>query len=218
MSNIISTILNANNDFSQDYIEIIDRAFTKATRTTRELLQELPNIDILFYSNSSQVIEKTGIGGNTENANTIIIPLDPEFAISEEELFLTICHEIHHAKRIAALGDTNSLLKKVISEGLADQFQVQINPTTRPVTYRDDISRLELEKALKELKEIASSNGEYDYYEWFYGYGKYSNWIGYTLGNMIIESFINERKQSASELIVQPVDYFSAFVNEFQLK
>lgn len=218
MSNIISTILNANNDFSQDYLEIINRAFAKATRTTGELLQDLPDIDILFYANSGQVIEQTGIGGNTENANTIIIPLDPKFNISEQELFLTICHEIHHAKRIAALGDTDSLLKKVISEGLADQFQVQINPNTRPVTYRNDISSDELEKALQELKEIANNDSGYDYYEWFFGYGKYSNWIGYTLGNMIIERFVNEENQSPSELVLRPVDYFSTFVNKFQLK
>ena len=216
MSNIISTILNANNDFSQNYLEIINRAFTKATRITRGLLQELPNIDILFYANSNQVIEQTGIGGNTENENTIIIPLDPKFSISEEELFLTICHEIHHAKRIAILGDTNSLLKKVISEGLADQFQVQIQPGVRPITYRSDISRDDLEKGLNDLKRILN-DGEYDYYEWFFGYGKYPNWMGYTLGNMIIERYTAVSGQLPAKLVSEPVEYFSKFVANFEI-
>jgi uncharacterized protein YjaZ len=216
MSKLISSILNADNSFSKGYIQIINRAFTKASRTTRELLPELPDIDIVFYANPSQVVEQTGIGGNTENAHTIIIPLDPEFKISEKELFLVICHEIHHACRIAKFGDTNSLLKKIISEGLADQFQVEIAPNSQPVTYRRDITRKDLEKGLSDLRSIMP-DGDYDYYEWFFGYGDYPNWMGYTLGNIIVERYILTNKKSASELVWVPAEEFATFVRNFKL-
>lgn len=219
MSDINIHILNANNAFSKEYIAIINKAFTRATRKTRELLKELPNVDVVFYDNPSQVIPAIGIGGNTENANTIIIPLDSSFDISEEELYLTICHELHHTARMMKLGDTDSLLKKIISEGLADQFEKEINPKHKIVTYDVDIASDKLLKGFNDLAEVMKT-GEYDYFEWFFGYGKYPNWFGYTLGNFIIEKYNSRNKTTPSQLVHTPADEFIDFIKKLhkQLK
>ena len=215
MSDINIHILNANNTFSKNYIAIINKAFTRASRKTRELLKELPNVDVVFYDNSSQVIPATGIGGNTENANTIIIPLDSSFGISKEELFLTICHELHHTARMMKLGDTDSLLKKVISEGLAVQFEVEINPKHTPATYKNEVTHDQLIKGMKDLQKI-NQTGEYDYYEWFFGYGQYPNWFGYALGVYIIDQYNNINKTTPSQLVHKPAEDFIGFIETLE--
>jgi len=211
-SQINKIILNSDHTFSNDKLEIIREAFTIAVRSTRNLLQELPNVDIVFYHNPEMVISKVGIGGNTESQNVIMIPLDAKFNFSRDELMLTICHELHHAARMKYLGDTNSLFKKIISEGLADQFELEIDPLHRPITYRDDIPDADLIKGIHDLEKIKET-GDYDYYEWFFGSGKYPNWFGYTLGNYIIEKYCAANNLSPSQLISTPAKDFKPFVN-----
>ncbi len=215
MSDINIHILNADNTFSKEYIAVINKAFARASRKTRELLIELPNIDVVVYNNPSQVIPATGIGGNTENANTIIIPLDASFDISDEELFLTICHELHHTARMMKLGDTDTLLKKIISEGLAVQFEVEINPKHTPATYKNDVTHDQLMKGMKDLEKIHKT-GEYDYYEWFFGYGQYPNWFGYALGIYIIDQYNNINRTTPSRLVDTPAEEFITFIKELE--
>ncbi len=218
-SRINKVILNSSGIFSDDNLRTINEAFAIAVRSTRKLLQELPDIDVVFYHNPDLVISETGIGGNTDNQNIIMIPLDATFAFSKHELMLTICHELHHAARMKVLGDTNSLFKKIISEGLADQFELEIDPKHHPITYRKDIENADIESALADLKQIIQSkDGEYDYYEWFFGYGKYPNWLGYTLGNYIIEKYCKAENSTPSKLVTTPADYFLPFLGTLAAK
>lgn len=212
-SHINKVVLNSDGTFSDDKLEIINEAFTIAVRSTRRLLQELPNIDVVFYHNPEMVISEVGIGGNTENQNVIMIPLNAGFDLSQNELMLTISHELHHAARMDKLGDTDSLLKKVISEGLADQFELELDPNHRPITYRNDIPEADLRRGVDNLKKITESGG-YDYYEWFFGYGDYPNWFGYTLGNYIIEKYCKENETKPSQLVYTPANDFLRFIDE----
>jgi uncharacterized protein YjaZ len=216
-SKINKIILNSNGTFPATKLKVINEAFAIAVRLTRKLLQELPNIDVVFYHNPELVISEVGIGGNTDNENVIMIPLDAKFSLSQHELMLTICHELHHAARMSKLGDTDSLLKKVISEGLADQFELEIDPKHHPITYRKDIAETEIHKGINNLKKIVES-GDYDYYEWFFGYGEYPNWFGYTLGNYIIEKYCNENDTKPSRLVHTPADTFSSFLDKLFIK
>ncbi len=212
-SHINKILLNSNEIFSDDKREIINEAFVLAVQSTQKLLQELPDIDVVFYHNPKRVIDEVGIGGNTENKNVIMVPLNAKFDLSKKELMLTICHEFHHAARMNKLGDTDSLLKKIVSEGLADQFELEIDPGHRPITYRKDIPETELRKGIGDLEKIMESGG-YDYYEWFFGYGAYPNWFGYTLGNYIVEKYCNATGSKPSQLVYTPVEAFSPFVHK----
>lgn len=213
MIKISKIILNANQHFTNAQLKLINEAFAEAVRSTRALLQALPNVDVVFYHNPSMVIKEVGIGGSTENENTILIPLDAAFRLSKNELVLTICHELHHAARMSKLGDTTSLLKKIISEGLADQFECEIDPTHHPITYRKDIAIKDLQAGIKDLKQVIKT-GEYDYYEWFFGYGKYPNWFGYTLGNYVIEQYCEKYGSKPSTLVSAPAEDFVPFLGK----
>lgn len=216
---INKTILNANDIFSTAKCKVISKAFMEAVKSTSKLLQELPDIDIVFYHNPNAVISETGIGGNTDTQHVIMIPLDAYFDFSEHELMLTICHELHHAVRMSRLGDTNSLLKKVISEGLADQFENEIDPNHHPITYRKDMVDIDITQGLDDLMEVVRlKGGEYDYYEWFFGYGKYPNWFGYTLGNYIIEAYCRHNNTTPSTLVYTPAEKFIPFLEEEMLR
>lgn len=214
-SRINKIILNSSGIFSDDKLEIITEAFTIAVRSTRKLLQVLPNIDVVFYHNPEMVIPETGIGGNTDTQNIIMIPLDADFGLNQHELMLTICHELHHAVRMSQLGDTDSLLKKIVSEGLADQFELEIDPNHHPITYRKDLSSEDIQRGLRDLRQIIQSkDGEYDYYEWFFGYGKYPNWFGYTIGNFIISKYWEKSELTPAELVNQSAEGFIPFLDE----
>lgn len=213
MSTITKTTLNANKQFNKTQLEAIDGAFTEAVRTVRTLLGTLPNIDVVFYDNPEYVVDETGIGGNTDNANTIFVPLDATKDFSKRELTFVIRHELHHAVRMNTLGDTDSLFKKVISEGLADQFETEFDPGYRPITYRDDISHKKIVEGLKELVSVIKTH-DYNYYEWFFGYDdRYPNWFGYTLGNYIIEAYCKVYNTTPSALVVTPAETFESFLN-----
>lgn len=132
-----------------------------------------------------------------------------------QRTMLTICHELHHAARMSQLGDTDSLLKKIVSEGLADQFELEIDPNHHPITYRKDLSSEDIQRGLRDLRQIIQSkDGEYDYYEWFFGYGKYPNWFGYTIGNFIISNYWEKSELTPAELVNQSAEGFIPFLDE----
>jgi uncharacterized protein YjaZ len=213
MTTITKTILNANKQFSDTQVARINGAFSEAVRTTRTLLKGLPNVDVVFYDNPEYVVSETGIGGNTDNANTIFIPLDAGYDFSERELLFVIRHELHHTARMNELGQTDSLFKKVISEGLADQFEKEFEAGYQPITYRKDIPHKKIIEGIKELKDIIKTK-DYNYYEWFFGYNeRYPNWFGYTLGNYIIEAYCRKNYITPSELVITPAEEFESFID-----
>lgn len=214
MSTITKTLLNANRQFTDAQVQKIDGAFSEAVRTIRTLLKELPSVDVVLYDNPDYVVEQTGIGGNTDNANTVFIPLDSSFDFSQRELTFVIRHELHHTARMDKLGQTDSLFKKVISEGLADQFEKEFDRDFHPITYRTDIDKDIIRKGFKDLKKIIKT-GEYNYYEWFFGYNAiYPNWFGYTIGNMIVETYCKEHNTLPSELTTTPADVFETTLDK----
>lgn len=213
MRTITKTVLNSNKQFSETQLKTINRAFTEAVRTVRTLLKVLPNVDVVFYDNPEYVVPETGIGGNTDNANTVFIPLDASMHFSERALLFVTRHELHHTVRMNTLGGTDSLFEKVISEGLADQFETEFEARYRPITYRDDIPRDKILEGLKELKGIIKTK-DYNYYEWFFGYNdRYPKWFGYTLGNYIIEAYCKANDATPSELTVVPAEDFELFLD-----
>ncbi len=202
------TLLNSAGLFSKKQAGDIEEVFLEAVRSVRGSLEVLPDIDVVFYHNPDYVVPDTGIGGNTDSENLIFIPLDATVDISMRELLFVVRHELHHAVRMSKLGQTDSLIKKVISEGLADQFELCFDPAYRSITYRDDIKQADLLMGLEDLITVIEG-GDYNYYEWFFGYDDtYPNWLGYTLGNMIVEKYCRRHDTNAAELVYEPAESF----------
>lgn len=105
----------------------------KAANNSLEIIKSkipLSNVDIVFYDNPYGVIPHLGTGAHTLNPHLVCISLDPAFPHFEktikEETVRTLAHELHHCVRWQTIGYGKTLLEAMISEGLADHFDIEI--------------------------------------------------------------------------------------------
>ena len=159
---------------------------------------------------------ETGIGGSTPTTHIINIQLDAKRRLDKEVLYLAFCHEFHHAMRQRKFGFPKTLLDAVISEGLADQFEKEINLDAKLITYRKDISKKILLNGFSNLKKEMNSNS-YDYFGWFFGTSKYPKYFGYTLGNMIVEKYLDHTNTTPSALVRTPAKSFIKYIGKTTL-
>lgn len=211
MTTLIKTILNSHSKFSKQQLTNIEIGFDKAASTLNGLFPNHTQVDIVFYDNAPEVNAELGVGGQTINENLIFIPLDSQFDFSQDEIFVTICHEFHHKIRLEAFGPMFTLMESVIAEGLAEQFEKELLPNRKLITYESTPDSKMIKKALVDLRRVMDGD-EYDYNEWFLGTGKYPKWYGYTLGNYIIEEYSKHYKKLPSDLAQTATGNFESFI------
>jgi uncharacterized protein YjaZ len=215
MNTIAHTVLNSPSKFSSEQIDLIERALARASKVAKNLLPSLPPIDIVFYNNPVEVIEDVGVGGRTPTENLILVPLDSSFNFNEDEVFVTICHELHHAVRIKHLGMMSNLMESIVAEGMAEQFEKELLPDRTLITFNDDVPDTQIKQSLKDLKQVLKED-KYDHYEWFSGTGKYPNWYGHTVGNYIVSKYGKKHNLKPSELVNTPTKLFETFLESLE--
>lgn len=165
----------------------------------------LPTIDIVVDDDKQSSIPEVGIGGYAPHANLLYIHIDTEYTHSEDglrkEIMSTLAHELHHCARSASVGYGRTLLEAVVSEGLADHFDIEINggePKPWSVALRGE----KLEEIMKKA-EIEYNNESYNHSMWFYGSydGTLPRWAGYSLGFTLVSEYIKKSSKKASELV-----------------
>ena len=189
---------------------MIRGVFDRATKTCRRLISA-DAVDVLIYHNPFYVMPETGIGGSTPTTHFIDIPIDAKRKLDPKILYLTICHEMHHAMRQRKFGFPKTLFDAVVSEGLADQFEREINPSAELTTYRRDIDNSVLRDAFRDLKK-EMTNDNYNYHGWFFGAGTYPKYLGYTLGNIIVEKYLGDNRIKPSELVNKNTKSFAKYI------
>ncbi len=115
-------VANAAGELSEQQ-DLIEKALS---RTIPVVVQELgaEGIDIFFLSEPKRVVRGQGVGGSTYHPNRAYIYIDPEHAgITEETLFATLLHEIHHCMRWRNPGLSKSLGEEMVFEGLACLYE-----------------------------------------------------------------------------------------------
>jgi len=162
----------------------------------------LPDIEVIVEDKPEATIPETGMGGFAPDANRLFIRIDPEKESLrknfEREFRSTLTHELHHCARWASVGYGTTLLEAMVSEGLADHFDIEVNGGD-PKPWSVSVEGEELQ----ELREKAEPflNSEYDEAEWFFGAGELPKWTGYSLGFAIVGDYIEHAGKSASELV-----------------
>ena len=199
-------LLNTGKDLKHDQISMIRMSFNKAVKTCQKLIST-NDVDVIIYHNPAYVMKETGIGGKTLTTHVIEIPLDAKRKLDPETLYLTICHEMYHAVRQRKFGFPSTLLDAIISEGLADQFEVEINSKRQPITFMKDINTKALLNGLSNLKKGINKK-DYDYSGWFFGSSTYPKWLGYTLGNLIVERYVKDSNTKPSGLVGKNTNIF----------
>lgn len=150
------------------------------------------------------IIPEIGIGGRTTERRDIIIAID--FSrhnienIIRTQLPSIIYHELSHVIRSIHKNLNITLLESLVTEGIASYIEKGV--FKRKVLY--------IEPIIGETKywKIAQKNFENkkysykDYSEWFFGANKLPRWIGYRIGYLMIERYMQKNpKTSFTQLI-----------------
>ncbi len=198
------------NTFKDQVNSAFDSAVKKATSKIA-----LRSIDVVIWDNPWGAIPETGIGGRTSNPNTIFIAINPGFSDLDKTISLnlekTLLHEFHHCARWATVGYGRTLWKALISEGLADHFQVEITGGDPPPW-----SKALPEEELKRISVIAEpeyDNNKYNHNDWFFGNEdlKIPRWAGYSLGFKLVSDYLAKNKQDSAASL------FSKEAQEFKI-
>ncbi|MBU6388586.1 hypothetical protein KGQ72_01790 [Patescibacteria group bacterium] len=171
----------------------------------------LPSVDVVIDDNGSSAIPETGVGGFAPSAHLLYIHINPEFKDIEQrlgsEIRSTLTHELHHCACWAARGYGKTLLEALISEGLADHFDIEVNGG-EPKLWSVAISSVELARLLDKAKS-EFGNDSYDHAAWFFGSKEKDipRWAGYSLGFSLVDDYLKKNNKKASELVA--ADAFS---------
>lgn len=106
------------------------------------------------------------------------------------ELPLAIHHELSHVVRANTVGYSETLLDSFVDEGIACFVEQSVMPKRRiPYIQEIDNEQTLWLEAKKHLLQKITTNLHSN---WFFGTGTLPNWIGYRLGYLIVQQFMNK--------------------------
>lgn len=191
------------------------RPITEAANAAVERIQRhLPigDVDVVVQRNPFATIPELGVGGFCPSAHLVHVSLDPENpgfpGVLEEHLARTLAHELHHCARWRGPGYGRSLGEALVSEGLADHFDLQVHPGSQRYAW----SRALDEAGLCEVWELAHPalwEVGYDHAYWFFNTSAEGPpyHAGYALGFRLVEAFLNANPgRSPSDLAPTPAE------------
>jgi uncharacterized protein YjaZ len=188
----------------QPHAKDIDAAIVKALPFIEEKLP-IKDIDIVVHDNPRGSVPELGIGGYTPNAHLVFISLDPSFPKIKESICIhlkhTLAHELHHTMRWRDPGYGITLVDALITEGLADCFDLEVFGGESPPWSRalsdEEFNRM-IKKAQGELH-----NKKYDHSSWFYGNSNMGipRWTGYSLGYKMIRDYLQKHPDKKPSLL-----------------
>lgn len=193
-------ILDASSSLSRNkdlIIKSIDQTFYQV-----EKFVPLIPVDIVVKNEPNQVVPETGTGGYSPDAWTIYLSVDVSKKDSDlkTEISKTIVHEYHHCLRWANLQYGSMLGEALVSEGLADHFQLEvIGGNLQPwctILEKDKMDYIE-RKAQSIYWEP-----QYDHNSWFFGNPEKQipRWAGYALGFSLVKKYLDKTGEKASKL------------------
>lgn len=161
---------------------------------------------------TANVIDVIGFGGRADSGSIVRLTFDPNSSVMasslETELFPLLAHEMHHIGRQRTVGYGNTLLEAMISEGLADQFSVEIAGVDPPPWSRALTSSQLASLSARARDEWFSTSYSHD--AWFYGTtSSIPLWAGYTIGFEMTGDFLRAHpSRHASDLYNEPASSF----------
>lgn len=197
----------------EHFIEKIQKGAEDAIKMIEAKIK-LPPLDIVVVDNPDVAIPETGVGGFSPNPHLVFVWIDPEHKdlekTIEEEVKRTIIHESHHAARSVTFPwNEANLLEALITEGLADHFDVELN-NGKPYPWSTALNEDEITKYFDKAKNSELLSKEYNHSSWFFGSEEKGipRWTGYAIGFKLVGDYIKKTNKSASKLVDAPASDF----------
>lgn len=212
MDNSTLFIANASGGLNS-HLQAINSAYSRAASLASGALG-LDGIDVVCIADPKSVIPETGIGGFTPGRHLIYLYIDPSKTINENEIFYTLCHEMHHAKRYDGPGYGVTLLDSIVFEGLATCFEAEVSEEAaflvNHLNERKDGARLTT------VVRDHMDDTDFNYFEWFIhdASGKLPRWTGYLVGYRLIKSYLTATNKKASEAVLEDVQSIRKFIGD----
>ncbi len=184
--------------------EIFDGTAKKVVSLTEEV-----ETDVVVRHSPLNTIPELGISGQyTKDARCIDVYVDLNNAHLknnfETEVARTLIHEYMHVVREQYVPwENGTLLDSLIAEGLAQSFEIEVQPGLPPSIYATSFNEEELADLWDKAKDILDQCGWIND-EWFFGSDIIKRWSGYSLGFKLVQDKINESGSKASELYKLP--------------
>lgn len=191
----------------------ITNAFDKASHLCSDVLR-LDKVDVICIDDPNMTIPEVGVGGYTPNRHLVYLYIDSEKIIGENEIFSTLCHEFHHAKRYDGPGYGQTLFDSMIFEGLAVAFEREC-AKNKGFFSKELLKRKHTELLLDKYYSKFSTS-EFDYFTWFI-YDKTAElprWTGYEIGYYIVRKYLEAKNKKASELALEDSSKFQKFTSD----
>lgn len=207
-----STLVFQGATASSDQRPRIEQLVRDAVVEARTLLP-LEGITVLVrYGSAGGLIPQFGFGGRA-NAGTVTMTIDPDSPVWIEsldtEFFRVLAHELHHVARLRTAGFADNLLEAMVTEGLADQFMVELAGGGPPI-WAAALTGAELDTWLTRAQE-EWLEPDYNHAAWFF-VGVQSpvpQWAGYAVGFEVTGRFLEAHpSQRASTVFAEPATSF----------
>ncbi|HRH55397.1 MAG TPA: DUF2268 domain-containing putative Zn-dependent protease [Candidatus Paceibacterota bacterium] len=188
----------------------------KVAASAREVAESIfgvSDVEIIVEVNPEFVIPQTGAGGFTPSSHSVFIYIDPENINLqqnlEREIRSTVTHEYHHAVRNRAINwEKDSLLGAMITEGLADHFDIEVNGGG-PRPWSVALSGMQLEEFEIRARPIFDSRDSNNN-AWLLGSETEGlpKWGGYSLGFKLVGDYLTKTGKKTYQLVAEPPTIF----------
>lgn len=185
----------------------INAAYKRAI-TTMSGLFHLDCVDVICLPDTKMIIPEIGIGGYTPNRHLTYLYIDPDFDVSEDEIYNTLCHELYHAKRYEGEGYGKTLFDSMIFEGLAVAFEEELSGKDAFMPAQL-LSRTGTALLLQKVNSDLYTES-FDHFKWFIvdSANELPRWAGYELGYYLVREYIAKSNKKASELVLEASSTF----------
>jgi len=158
----------------------------------------LNDIKFQVIIDDSLAIPEWGVGGYCENSRQIDLALSPNRESDwKRHLPRTIAHEWHHIARWRGPGYGTTLATVIISEGLAQHFEVDCfpGPPSFFSSFLNDRNRASILASF--IREFNAP--EFDHRRWFFGKGEFPFQAGYDLSFAVLGEYLAKKNTVAAK-------------------
>ena len=210
---MITLTFDKNSKRLDPFKEVIEAKFKESVAKVQAKIP-VDNVSVVMLDKPEHTILETGEGGYAYNAYNLEIYLNPDFpnfkeAVLGDNLERVLAHELHHCLRWADPGYGETLLEHIISEGLADHFEVEVNGG-KPGIWAVRLTPEQISEWLEKAKPLFSSK-DFDRNAWMFGSAEKDmpKSIGYSLGFHLVGEYLKQHPtEKASTLYNKKAEAF----------